>query len=300
MSPIARCPACAMMFRVVAEQLEMAHGWVRCGQCGEVFDAGLHRLPDQAVHTGQGRSRQALRSLNDPRSPESSPALAPVGARERQDPVFDPNDAALAALPAHPPEMASAAVQESEAPPAVDFVRDASQRDFWNLPRVRAALGLVCLVLLAALLLQLAIGQKDVLAAQEPRLGPLLQAACRLLGCEVRPLRRIESLVIEQATFSKTGLDGYRLAFVFRNTGDAVVEVPALEVTLADSQDQAVVRRVIMPEQFAASAGTLAANAELDGALSLKVVSAGNQPASAAVQAGLVPVASYRIVAFYP
>ena len=299
MSQIARCPACATMFRVVAAQLTMAHGWVRCGQCGEVFDAGLHLLPDPAVHTGTGLSQQAAKTLDASPSPGNSPALAPVGASVLPDPMSGPNEAGPADLPAQP-EIAFVAVREREVMPVVDFLRETGQRDFWKLPLVRAVLGLVCLALLAGLLGQLAIGQKDVLAAQEPRLAPLLQAACRLLGCEVRPLRRIESLVIEQASFSKTGLDAYRLGFVFRNIGDAAVEVPALEVTLTDGQDQAVVRRVIMPTQFAAGAVTLAPYTELAGALSLTVVSAGNQTASAPAQAGLVPVASYRILAFYP
>ncbi|MEO7953600.1 MAG: zinc-ribbon domain-containing protein, partial [Polaromonas sp.] len=39
MSLITRCPACGTMFKVVADQLKIAQGWVRCGQCGEVFDA---------------------------------------------------------------------------------------------------------------------------------------------------------------------------------------------------------------------------------------------------------------------
>ena len=42
MSLITRCPACATMFRVTDEQLDIAQGWVRCGQCGEVFEACLH------------------------------------------------------------------------------------------------------------------------------------------------------------------------------------------------------------------------------------------------------------------
>ena len=189
--------------------------------------------------------------------------------------------------------MFASAAQVCEATPAVDFVRTARRPDVWMLPLVRAALGLICLVLLTALLGQLAIGQKDVLAAQEPRLAPWLQAMCRLAGCEVRPLRRIESLVIEQASFAKVGLDAYRLAFVFRNTGDVAVEVPALDLALTDSQDQTVVRRVIMSAHFAASDVTLAAHAELAGTLMLKVVIPANQ-------AALRPVASYRILAFYP
>ncbi len=42
MSLIARCPACATLFRVVPDQLKISDGWVRCGQCSEVFDATVN------------------------------------------------------------------------------------------------------------------------------------------------------------------------------------------------------------------------------------------------------------------
>ena len=45
MSLITRCPACATLFRVVPDQLKVADGWVRCGQCTEVFDASSHFQP---------------------------------------------------------------------------------------------------------------------------------------------------------------------------------------------------------------------------------------------------------------
>ncbi len=45
MSLITRCPACATLFRVVPDQLKVADGWVRCGQCAEVFDASDHFQP---------------------------------------------------------------------------------------------------------------------------------------------------------------------------------------------------------------------------------------------------------------
>ena len=37
------------MFKVVADQLKVAQGWVRCGHCAEVFDASAHLLPDEAA-----------------------------------------------------------------------------------------------------------------------------------------------------------------------------------------------------------------------------------------------------------
>lgn len=34
-----RCPACGTIFRVVQDQLRVSQGWVRCGRCGEAFNA---------------------------------------------------------------------------------------------------------------------------------------------------------------------------------------------------------------------------------------------------------------------
>ena len=42
MSLITRCPVCTTMFKVVPDQLRVSDGWVRCGQCNEVFDANAH------------------------------------------------------------------------------------------------------------------------------------------------------------------------------------------------------------------------------------------------------------------
>jgi hypothetical protein len=123
---------------------------------------------------------------------------------------------------------------------------------------------------------------------------------CRPLGCEIRPLRRIESLVIENSSFSRTGPDAYRLSFTFTNAGDADLEIPALEVTLTDSQDQAVVRRVVMPAEFGVTATTLAAYSKLAGALTLKVAGAGGKGDAPPSEAGFLPLAGYRILAFYP
>ena len=318
MSQITRCPACATMFKVVADQLKVAQGWVRCGQCGEVFEASLHRVPGA---TGEEEALpSALQGLADKTSlppemalpfPLADPVASPVavdpsaGSEGRHEPVFSADGFGFkpfgsTSLASGPELQASAVRQDSQAFPDVAFVREAQRKDFWKSPLVRTMLGVICLVLALALMLQWVVRQKDVLAAQAPRLAPWLQAMCRPVGCEVRPLRRIESLVIENASFSRTGPDAYRLGFTFTNTGDADLEIPALEVTLTDSQDQAVVRRVVMPAEFGATASTLAAYSKLAGALTLKVAGAGGQGSTPPAQAGFLSVAGYRILAFYP
>ena len=387
MSLITRCPACATMFKFVPDQLKVARGWVRCGQCGEVFEASFHLVPEsiagrgaptlghgagseldqavamQAQATPQALSFPAFSGADDlaenridalesapfllPESsglvqdapaqpyesglgeavqqalpqeagelrPDTLPTAIPTAIAAPQypariDPTFagdasgfksdSPAGAELVSFDAVAPDEASLSAEPPEAAADVSFVRDARRKAWWKTPLVRTVLGLLFALLLAALALQWMVRQKDVLAAQEPRLAPLLHALCRPLGCEIRPLRRIESVLIDSANFSKTGPNAYRLTFVLKNTGAAVLEIPALEVTLTDSQDQSLVRRVLLPEQFGVMAATLEARSELPGAVSLTVAADGVQAATASSQAGTLPVTGYRILAFYP
>ncbi|MDD2810148.1 DUF3426 domain-containing protein [Rhodoferax sp.] len=44
MSLLTRCPTCNTLFRVVPDQLRISEGWVKCGQCGEIFDGSKQLL----------------------------------------------------------------------------------------------------------------------------------------------------------------------------------------------------------------------------------------------------------------
>lgn len=49
MGHITQCPQCSTRFRVVADQLKISDGWVRCGRCGEVFDAAACMVAEESV-----------------------------------------------------------------------------------------------------------------------------------------------------------------------------------------------------------------------------------------------------------
>ena len=190
----------------------------------------------------------------------------------------------------------------------VSFVRDAERRDFWKKPLVRGMLTGFSLVLALLLGLQWVLQKKDSLAASEPRLDVVLQVLCDTLGCQIEPPRRVESLIIDSSTFNKIGPDAYRLSFVLKNTGSVPLEMPALELSLTDTQDQAVIRRVLLPAQFGVGAGLLAARAEVAGVVSLRVggdpgrinAAAGPNAPNAPSGSNSLRVAGYRVLAFYP
>ncbi len=185
----------------------------------------------------------------------------------------------------------------------VSFVRDAQRKAFWKKPLTRVLLGLLALLLLALLIAQWMIQQRDALAAMQPKLVPLLQVLCAPVRCEIGPPRRIDSLVVDSSTFNRLGADAYRLSFTLKNVDVMPVAMPSMEVTLTDTQDKTVVRRIVPPAQFGATGPTLAALSEIEGVVVMKV--SGDATASGATpspSAGALPlrVGGYRILAFYP
>ena len=187
----------------------------------------------------------------------------------------------------------------------VSFVENAKRKNFWKKPLVQWLLGLLSILLITVLIFQGLIQNKDSLAALQPQAAPLLQTLCKYLHCQIQPLRRIESLVIDSSSFNKVGSDAYRLNFVLKNTSALTLEIPFLEVTLTNSQDQTLVRRVLTPAQFGLTATTLRGGSELTGVVTMNVLGSTGSRTDSALPASAAPlllmrVAGYHVLAFYP
>jgi hypothetical protein len=171
----------------------------------------------------------------------------------------------------------------------VTFVREARRKALWQRAPVRLALVLVLLVLASVLALQIAVQERDRLASLQPGALPLLQGICESLGCRVGPPRRIDAISIDSSGFTKLQPDTYRLNFTLKNQALLPVAVPALELTLTDSQDQPVLRRVLTPRELGAPAETMASASDWSSSVAIAVAGTG---------AGRI--AGYRLLAFYP
>lgn len=348
MSLITRCSACGTMFKVVADQLKISQGWVRCGHCSEVFDAAANLQPYVSQAAVSGAAVAASQDTQEETGSTASmapmlvaasadaetvepvvlqeegvPATAPVSLPEVQvlpspdlaADVFafsvspEPSDFSVDVPPAARTMHTESAFGESEAPEPdrtheVSFVRQARRDAFWRRPALRWALGLASCALLAVLLLQLALFQRNTLAVSQPWLSPGLHALCAYLDCEIRPPQQIEAVVIESSSFNKLAADAYRLKVVIRNSGAMALALPSLELTLTDTQDQAQLRRVLTPAELGATSPTLAAGAEFSGVVAISISKpppeSGTSPASATPPSGPLRIAGYRVLAFYP
>lgn len=350
MSLITQCPACATMFKVVPDQLRISDGWVRCGQCDEVFDANAHLYTDpeqqsepaahDAVSAGQAGNdwksslrfaaeqqeaippaaeadfaQDALDALDavdvqdevvaaeialdtyaHPPEPEPSlDALLDLRPGHARDEVDVPEDAVQEHAKAEPlaePRYAQVQVKtvESADTPKLSFMRQARGTSAWQSTGVRVLLSLVALVLIGVLAVQVVVHERDRIAATEPSAREAVLAMCIWLDCEVLPVRQIESIVIDSSSFTKVRTDVYRLNFTLKSTAAIALAVPALELTLTDLQDQAVVRRVLLASELGAGKDTLDAGAEITTALPITVKPGSNTER----------ISGYRLLAFYP
>ncbi|MEZ0307176.1 MAG: DUF3426 domain-containing protein, partial [Ramlibacter sp.] len=264
MSLITRCPACGTMFKVVPDQLRISEGWVRCGHCAEVFDAQANMQADDEV-AATATEPPASQLPADSEGFESS-LNTEVGAS-----IIDPPDSAqleeeaksLSETPLDQPfemrrpDVASAAearplpaARPAEPEPELhdlSFVRQARRQAFWRSGGVRAVLFILFLALGAVLLAQVALHDRDRLAAAEPALRPWLARLCEPLSCRIGPPRQIDAIAIESSSFNKLRGEAYRLNFTVKNQAPIEVAMPSLELTLTDAQDQPVLRRVLSP-----------------------------------------------------
>jgi len=245
--------------------------------------------PQEADDSGHIQLEKALR-----RARIKSAKIARAKAKVQAAAVAEVAPVVQAASEAEPgaagAAVASAAALHAEPAPA--FLGSDEGPTGWRRPAVRRSLVATAVMAALLLLTQVLHQERDLIVARQPALRPLLDTLCRVTGCTLSALRQINDIKIDGASFArdKEG-DGFSLGFTVRNSATLPLAMPAVELTLLDTQERAVVRRVLMPAEFGAPS-TLPARAERAASLSLKLTG----PEAAMMP----PVAGFRVETLYP
>lgn len=296
---LTRCPSCATTFRITPEQLKARQGRVRCGQCQDVFNA-LETLVEEGA---QAATVVAAETAAAPPPPLAVPP-APTSLQEPPPPQPAETDRLGAEGGAFPPEQAETEPPRESAPaaevaPAIETSEPETLVDyepaFDTLPAgkpARRAWPWVLGALLALLILavQATYHYRVELAMRLPEAKPALLTACEFAGCELPLPRKAELIAIENSDLHPASAAQLQLVATIRNRAPFAQEYPHLELTLTDTADKALLRRVLAPADYLpgtrpAAAG-FGANSDLALALTLEVKD-------------LAPV-GYRLYVFYP
>ncbi|MBW7832650.1 MAG: zinc-ribbon domain-containing protein [Simplicispira suum] len=169
----------------------------------------------------------------------------------------------------------------------LSFVRHARRRAFWSGTGVRAGLLVTVLVLLLGLVAQIGLHERARLTAQWPQSRALWSFVCGYLQCTVGAYRDMGAVVVDGSSFNRVQGERYQFALTLRNRAALPVEAPAIELTLTDTEDQPVLRRILMPAELAVP-DPLLPGAEWSAVIPM------------AIGSGAQRIAGYRVLAFYP
>jgi predicted Zn finger-like uncharacterized protein len=195
------------------------------------------------------------------------PAAATMATADDTDPDAQPVPAESAALPAAMPTArladdagsapsgassppaaartsAAAGIETSETAPA--FLRE-------ERPKRRGLLYLAGAFFLVLLLAQLAVLLRADVLARYPQARPLLGELCRVFRCTVGwPARGDMLAVVGTELQSLPGTSAFELTAVVRNRGSVTLALPAIELTLTDTLNRPVVRKVFAADAYLA------------------------------------------------
>ena len=242
MRVITHCPSCQTQFFATEEQLNKHGGKVRCGQCLQVFDAKAQLI---AVAESSNEAANADSSLSDntnaveltsgiqPQAQSATPEMevATIAASAKADDVS-------ASLPS--PSYLNDAVEKTKKRPQY-----AAKPRGW-------LWGLASLLLIVLAGLQSVYFLRDEIAIYYPDLKPYLVQACQQLSCSINLPKQIESIMIDDSDMQEdTDHAGVvRFSSTLINQGSHVLAYPNLELTLTDTEDKPVLRRIFKPAEY--------------------------------------------------
>lgn len=221
------CPHCDTRFKITKAQLAAHHGMVRCGHCMEPFDTHPNFAPDQLdLQLELPILEESLASTYS-----KMIVLQPMTLAE-QVAIIQDGDSEL-----H--------TKYRSWPWAKDSSEFQPKRRTW--PWAIAAL-LLSLVLLA----QTAYFFRIDLAARVPGLKPVLIDYCQILKCSVPLPQHTDLIGIESSDLvaDTTNESQITLSVLLRNRATYAQAFPNLELTLNDSQDKPLARRMFHPADY--------------------------------------------------
>ncbi|HRF05277.1 DUF3426 domain-containing protein [Accumulibacter sp.] len=237
-----------------------------------------HHLPRHVISNTAAQSVRSGRPAADPPPSTADPmasvaALAPIGGAEHSVPDRENKE-----VPNHDRWLEAAISQP--VPPVAG--------------KAMAAPFVIVIVLLTLTLIgQTIFHFRGVIALTTPSTRPALAALSAALGTDIPLPRHVDLVSIEASDLQSEPGRNKRLVLLatLRNRASYAQAYPAIELTLTDTTDKAIVRRVFTADEYLTPAqlaedGSFNANADLEVRLWL--------------DASEVNAAGYRLYVFYP
>ena len=289
MSPMngtTRCPHCETRFKITEEQLTAHHGMVRCGHCLQAFDARPDFIPEQpspqldlpidATHHNEAHKHYEppVHEINAFAEPLEQPETLDTESAEPEivAPTDPQQDSSLLLIQSEPDDTLDFSLMEITRPAVVnaafadalhaeakyraELPTEHATHDAYGetVPAKRRTWPWAVGIFMAAILL----GAQSVyffrisLAAHLPATKPALMEYCLLLGCSLPLPQQADLMSIESSSLDADPAHDNQVTLnaLLRNRAGYTLAFPALALTLNDSQDKPLARRLLLPSEY--------------------------------------------------
>lgn len=257
MALVTRCPQCSTTFRVTPLHLQAHGGDVRCGHCAHVFNGFATLTTVQAPASSDPAT--LLPTLDEMQGAETT-ATAPKASTLKSSDM-------------------------SSTTPGLYSFGVSPRKTSW-------AWGLASLLLLVALAGQASYFYRTELSVLVPAARPYLERYCELLQCIVALPQHAELLSIEASDLQADPAQAagvITLTATVRNRAPFPQALPALELTLTDTQNQPLASRIFTPADYLGKKADPSQAIEPNHAINLRLH----------LDSGDLKAAGYRLFLFY-
>ncbi len=304
MNYITSCPACETQFLLTTEHLKAHRGKVQCGHCEHIFNAKnrLTEISDDihspaeyqaSIETHGSDTSQAIDE-----KPISEVLNVALGAVPNLDNLDDleadekSNDPYIGNtnITSQPDIIEVYDVDQINAPIYID---DLITNPKFDKPKTKVNVWLMLFGLILAILagIQSVYYLRTSISADYPQFKPYLVQACAALKCEIDLPKNLDFFALDDSDMQEDYAHKNVIKFssLLINNAPYAQAYPNIELTLTDTADQPVLRRLIKPSEYLAS--NTNADAGIDSREEMRI--------NLSINVADMAVAGYRVLLLY-
>lgn len=288
MSYITSCPQCDTQFLLNNELIAAYEGKVQCGSCKHVFNAS-DRLTEVDHDTSSADEYQAAIETTPA---ENTPPVNPLPPVETAPFDTDPDltaskETLIDYIIGQPAATVNPTAEKEAAPEAVLNLDGVNKK-----PRQHSFLSILISLLLLLVFIGLSVYfLRGKIASEYPQLKPALERVCKKLNCTIDLPKNLGLISIGNSDMQED--DDYQavinLSSSLQNNATYSQAYPNIELTLTDSDDTPVIKKLIKPKDYLVSKKKLAQGLAPHEIANIKI----------ALRVDEASVASYRILLLY-
>lgn len=304
MNYITSCPSCETQFLLTTEHLKAHRGKVQCGHCEHIFNAKnrLTEISDDIHSPAEYQASIEAHGSDITQAVDEKPISEVLNVTLGAVPNLDNLDDLESVKKSNDPHIVK--INTTSQPDIVEvydvdqinapiYIDDLSTNPKFDKPKTKVNVWLVLFGLILAILagLQSVYYLRTSISTDYPQYKPYLVQACAAINCKIDLPKNLDFFALDDSDMQEDyeHKNVIKFSSLLINNAPYAQAYPNIELTLTDTADQPVLRRLIKPSDYLAS--NTNADAGIDSREEMRI--------NLSINVADVAVAGYRVLILY-